>query len=129
MVETYRTKTHVAVDVPLLKTALKMIERFAILHPWDLRETVFPYISNKEVNRTLKMIAEVCGLKRNLTFHLARHTFATTVTLCNRVPIESISKMLGHSKLTTTMIYAKVVKTKISMDMALLQSKLDKEIS
>ena len=87
--------------------------------------TVFPQITNQDMNRSLKVIGEVCGLTKVLTFHLARHTFATTVTLCNGVPIESIIKMLGHTKLTTTMIYAKVVKTKISADMSLLQGKLN----
>ena len=64
-------------------------------------------------------------MKKQLTFHIARHTFATTVTLMNGVPIESISKMLGHSKITTTMIYARVSLSKIGMDMLLLQNKLD----
>jgi site-specific recombinase XerD len=77
------------------------------------------------MNRGLKLIAEICDIKKYLTFHLARHTFATTVTLLNGVPIESISKMLGHTKLSTTMVYARVTQTKIEMDMALLQSKLD----
>ncbi len=93
------------------------------------RNTVFPYITNQEVNRSLKVIAEVCSIPKRLTFHLARHTFATTVTLANNVPIESISKMMGHTKLATTMIYAKVVNTKISKDMALLQGKLGKQTS
>ncbi|HAD97733.1 MAG TPA: integrase, partial [Cryomorphaceae bacterium] len=61
---------------------------------------------------------------KNLTYYAARHTFATTVTLSNGVPIESVSKMLGHSKLTTTQIYAKVVDVKLSSDMMLLKNKL-----
>jgi len=76
----------------------------------------FSRISNQEVNRSLKIIAEVCSIKKHLTFHLARHTFATTVTLMNGVPIETISKMLGHTKLSTTMIYAKVTQSKIGLD-------------
>ena len=64
-------------------------------------------------------------IKKHLTFHLARHTFATTVTLVNCVPIETTSKMLGHTKLSTTMIYAKVTQSKIGLDMQLLQNKLD----
>src|SRR5678815_813868 len=66
-----------------------------------------------------------CKMKNQLTFDMARHAFATTVTLMNGVPIESISKMLGHSKITTTMIYARVSQSKIGMDMMLLQNKLD----
>ena len=90
-----------------------------------IRHTIFPWISNQEINRSLKIIAEVCNIKKHLTFHLARHTFATTVTLINGVPIETISKMLGHTKLSTTMIYAKVTQSKIGLDMQLLQNKLD----
>ena len=71
------------------------------------------------------MIAEICGIKKYLTFHLARHTFATTVTLMNGVPIETISKMLGHTKLSTTMIYARITQSKIGMDMELLQNRLN----
>ncbi|TDH18481.1 site-specific integrase [Segetibacter sp. 3557_3] len=123
----YRAKTNIAVDVPLLKPALMLMQQLTSFDGSNPCGTVFPYITNQEVNRTLKMIAEVCGIKRNLTFHLARHTFATTITLCNGVPIETISKMLGHAKLTTTMVYARVVNTKVGMDMALLQCKLDRK--
>ena len=73
----------------------------------------------------MKIIAEICGIRKYLTFHIARHTFATTVTLLNGVPIETISKMLGHTKISTTMIYAKVTQTKIGMDMSALQHNLD----
>jgi integrase/recombinase XerD len=77
------------------------------------------------MNRSLKIIAEVCEIRKHLTFHLARHTFATTITLMNGVPLETISKMLGHTKITTTMIYARITHSKIGMDMGLLQNKLD----
>ena len=125
-IKTTRAKTDIPVDVPLLGKALDILEKFKNKKGELLRDTVFPQVTNQDMNRSLKVIGEVCGITKGLTFHLARHTFATTITLCNGVPIESISKMLGHTKLTTTMIYAKVVKTKISMDMALLQSKLEK---
>ena len=72
----------------------------------------------------MKEIADLCEVEKNLTFHLARHTFATTVTLANGVPIESVSKMLGHTSLRTTQIYAKVVEEKLSKDMEALQEKL-----
>ncbi len=80
-------------------------------------ETFFPVISNQKLNSYLKEIADVCGIKKNLTFHMARHTFATMVTLTNGVPIETVSKLLGHIKLTTTQIYAKVIERKVSDDM------------
>ena len=69
-------------------------------------------------------LADLCGIEKNLTFHIARHTFATTVTLSNGVPIESVSKMLGHKNLRTTQHYAKVLDRKVSDDMKLLKEKL-----
>jgi site-specific recombinase XerD len=125
-IKTVRLKTDIAFDVPLLDKALQILESFKIKKNELPRDTVFPYITNQEINRSLKIIAEVCNISKKLTFHLARHTFATTVTLANDVPIESISKMMGHTKLATTMIYAKVVNTKVSKDMATLQEKLGK---
>jgi len=123
-IKSSREKTGIAVNVPLLEPAVIIADKFSKEDEARFRETVFPKISNQEVNRSLKVIAEISGIKKYLTFHLARHTFATTVTLMNGVPIESISKMLGHSKITTTMIYARVTQSKIRMDMELLQNRL-----
>jgi site-specific recombinase XerD len=86
-----------------------------------------PVFSNQKVNAHLKKIANLCDIEKNLTFHLARHTFATTVTLGNDVPIESVSEMMGHTSLRTTQIYAKVIKKKVSRDMQVLRSKLGKK--
>ena len=83
-----------------------------------------PVISKQKLNGYLKEIADICGINKPLTFHIARHTFATTVTLTTGVPIESIGKMLGHTKLSTTQIYAKVVESKLGADMAMLRGKL-----
>ena|GEM_PF-19144 len=124
-IKTSRAKTDTSVNVPLLKPALIILEKYLSEKERPIRETIFPWISNQEINRSLKIIAEVCSIKKHFTFHLARHTFATTVTLINGVPIESISKMLGHTKLSTTMIYAKVTQSKIGSDMQILQNKLD----
>jgi integrase/recombinase XerD len=77
-----------------------------------------------KTNAYLKEIADVCGISKNLTFHMARHTFATTITLTNGVPIETVSNMLGHAKITTTQIYAKVLENKVSADMNMLERKL-----
>lgn len=77
------------------------------------------------MNSYLKEIANVCGINKELTFHIARHTFATTVTLSNGVPIESVSKMLGHKNLKTTQHYAKILDKKVSDDMAVLRTKLN----
>lgn len=77
------------------------------------------------MNSYLKEIADLCGIDKDLTFHLSRHTFATTVTLANGVPIETVSKMLGHTNIQTTQIYARVIDTKINNDMEALARKLN----
>jgi site-specific recombinase XerD len=121
---TARQKTDVPVQVPLLGKASEIIAKYKDHPKTKVSGTVFPIISNQKLNSYLKEIADLCGINKNLTFHLARHTFATTVTLTNGVPIESVSKMLGHSDIRTTQIYAKVVEMKISEDMTKLQNKL-----
>ena len=83
-----------------------------------------PVLSNQKMNAYLKEIADVCNINKNFTFHIARHTFATTVTLSNGVPIETVSKMLGHKNLRTTQHYAKILDTKVSNDMKQLKEKL-----
>ncbi len=128
-ISTSRQKTSNAVRVPLLQQALDIIYKYQD-HPKVLNEgTLLPSMSNQKLNSYLKEVADLCGIEKNLTFHLARHTFATTVTLSNGVPIESVSKMLGHSRISTTQIYAKVVETKLSHDMNILKEKLSKNIT
>jgi site-specific recombinase XerD len=79
-------------------------------HPQCVNSDVlFPILSNQKMNSYLKEIAGICGINKDLTFHIARHTFATTVTLSNGVPIESVSKMLGHTNIKTTQHYAKII--------------------
>ena len=85
---------------------------------------MLPVLSNQKMNAYLKEIATLCGISKTLTFHIARHTFATTVTLSNKVPIETVSKMLGHRSLKQTMIYAKILDVKVSEDMKALKEKL-----
>jgi len=80
--------------------------------------------SNVKYNAYLKELADICGISKNLTTHIARHTFATTITLENDVPIEMVSKMLGHRSIRTTQIYARITKKKISNDMKALRKKL-----
>jgi site-specific recombinase XerD len=121
---TSRQKTEIAVKVPLLPKALGIINKYKDHPKAFVHHTLFPNISNQKLNSYLKEIADVCGIDKHLTFHLARHTFATTVTLSNGVPIESVSKMLGHTKITTTQIYAKVIERKLSDDMKTLRDKL-----
>lgn len=122
---TCRQKTDQPVRIPILAKAWEIIEKYRS-HPRALAKgTLFPVISNQKLNSYLKEIADFCEIRKNLTFHLARHTFATTVTLCNGVPLETVSKMLGHTKITTTQIYARVVERKISEDMKALREKLE----
>lgn len=126
---TKRKKNSNPTRAPLLPKALEIIEIYKN-HPRALaNSTLFPVITNQKLNSYLKEIADLCGISKNLTFHLARHTFATTVTLTNGVPIESVSKMLGHSKLSTTQVYAKVIEKKLSEDMRNLKERLNSSAS
>ena len=90
------------------------------------RGRVFPSLSNQKINAYLKEIAGHCEITKLFSFHTARHTFATTVTLSNGVPIETVSKMLGHTKLSTTQIYARVLEKKVSEDMQQLRERLNR---
>lgn len=127
-IATKRQKTGNPVKIPLLKKALDLIKHYMNDQRAVVNETLFPRISNQKMNAYLKEIADKAEIQKNITFHMARHTFATTVTLTNGVPIETISKMLGHTRLATTQIYAKVVERKVYDDMQLLREKLEKNI-
>ncbi len=126
---TNRQKTKSPVKVPLLRKAQELLHKYQNHPMTQVTETLFPVITNEKVNFYLKEIAEAVGLKKNLTFHMARHTFATTVTLSNGVPIETVSKLLGHSKIASTQIYARVIERKISEDMQVLRDKIDTSIN
>ncbi|HVU84217.1 MAG TPA: site-specific integrase [Puia sp.] len=120
---TNRQKTETSSRIPLLPPALAIVERYKDFPGCSDSGHVLPVLSNQKMNAYLKEIADCCGIFKNLTFHIARHTFATTITLSNGVPIESVSKMLGHRNLKTTQHYAKVLDRKISEDMRNLQQK------
>jgi len=120
-----RNKTGTPFKIPLLPMVEKLIARY-LDHPrTQINGGLMPSLSNQRLNSYLKEIADLCGITKNLTFHMARHTFATTVTLSNGVPIETVSKMLGHTSLATTQIYARVIEKKISEDMNKLKLKLE----
>jgi site-specific recombinase XerD len=110
--------------VPLLPVPLSIIEKYKDYPVNSSKGKLLPMYSNQRVNGYLKEIATICGIEKTLTFHTARHTFATTVTLTNGVPIETVSKMLGHTSIKTTQIYSKVVDVKISHDMKVLKEKI-----
>lgn len=121
---TSRQKTDSATRLPLLPVALDLVQKYES-HPLCSESgAVLPVLSNQKMNAYLKEIADTCGIDKPLTFHIARHTFATTVTLGNGVPIETVSKMLGHKSLKQTQHYAKILDNKISLDMQILRSKL-----
>jgi site-specific recombinase XerD len=121
---TNRQKTDSRSAIPLLPVAAKLVEKYAD-HPVCVnKDVLLPVPSNQKMNAYLKEIADVCNIDKNLTSHIARHTFATTVTLSNGVPIESVSKMLGHASLKQTQHYAKILDRKVSDDMKLLKEKL-----
>lgn len=123
-IETRRTKTEIAADVPLLPQAITIIDKYKNHKECEISGRLLPMKSNQKMNAYLKEIADLTGIDKNLTTHMARHTFATTVTLGNDVPIETVSKMLGHTKITTTQIYARVQEKKISRDMSALKERL-----
>ena len=122
-IKTNRTKTKIKSSIPVLPTASAILEKYSS-HPDVNSKRLLPVLTNQKMNAYLKEIADLCGIKKNLTFHLARHTFATTVTLSNGVPIESVSKMLGHKNLQTTQHYAKILDRKVSDDMAALSERM-----
>jgi site-specific recombinase XerD len=128
-IKTSRQKTAMPVTTPILPVAMRIIEQYQDNIRAKAKGTVFPVFSNQKVNSYLKEIADQCGIKKNLSFHIARHTFATTITLSNGVPIETVSKMLGHNKLSTTQIYARVLEQKISDDMADLRQRLSDQLN
>ena len=124
---TNRQKTDTRSNIPLLNVAEGILNKYK-LHPQCVNENrLLPVLSNQKMNSYLKEIGDVCGITKELTFHIARHTFATTITLTNGVSIESVSKMLGHRSIKTTQHYAKIVDKKVSEDMGALRIKLDKK--
>lgn len=119
---THRQKTDTPVNVPLLKIPLAILKKYEGQFP---NGELLPVLSNQKLNSYLKEIGDLCGIDKNITFHLARHTFATTTTLSKGVPIETVSKMLGHTNIETTQIYARITNDKIRKDMSSLESKLE----
>lgn len=118
-----RQKTDTKSKIPLLPIPEELIKKYAN-HPKCLNEDrVLPVLSNQKMNGYLKEIGDLCQITKEITFHMARHTFATSVTLTNGVPIESVSKMLGHKNIQTTQHYARVLDKKVSEDMQNLRAK------
>ena len=108
---TVRHKTGTRLAIPLLPVALDILTKY---------DYKLPYYSNQHFNKYLKEVAELCSINKTLTTHVGRHTFATTVCLGHGIPIETVSKLLGHTSIITTQIYAKVTDIKVGNDMAIL---------
>lgn len=118
-----RTKTNSECRIPILPVAADILKKYTD-HPCrQIKERLLPVPSNQKMNAYLKELADLCGIEKKLYTHLARHTYATTVTLSNGIPIETVSKLLGHKKIATTQIYAKVLDSKVSQDMAQLMNR------
>jgi integrase len=127
-ITTTRQKTNSSTRLPLLPNAIAILAKYQDHPKCVSKGTVLPVLTNQKTNSYLKEIADLCGIRKKLTFHIARHTFATTVTLTNGVPIETVSKMLGHKSLKQTQHYAKIVDLKISEDMNILRKKLEMQM-
>ena len=121
---TKRKKTDTPSHIPLLPSALSLLNKYTDHPVCSNSGKALPVSTNQKMNAYLKEIADVCGINKELTYHIARHTFATTVTLSNGVPIETVSKMLGHTNIKTTQHYAKILDLKVSQDMGILKKKM-----
>ncbi len=117
-IKTNRQKTGTRANVPLLPQALKIASKYLLT-----QDFLLPKISNQKMNAYLKEIADIVGLEKKLTWYVARHTFATTVTLGNGIKIENVSAMLGHTTIRQTQHYAKVLDTSVMQDMQKLITK------
>jgi site-specific recombinase XerD len=121
---TNRQKTDTQSNIPLLPMAQSILEKYKEDIDSVNKGKVLPVLSNQKMNEYLKEIAAICGIDKDFTYHTARHTFATTVLIANGVPMETVSKLLGHKDLRITQHYAKILNIKVSDDMKLLKQKL-----
>jgi site-specific recombinase XerD len=116
-IRTRRQKTKERSQIPILAPAMSIIKKYTDLNKLSAEDKILPVLSNQKLNSYLKEVADFVQIEKKLTFHVARHTFATTVTLSNGVPIETVSRMLGHTNLKTTQHYARIVDEKVAQDM------------
>jgi len=120
-IKTFREKTGMDYEIPLLELPLQILERYRGKASGG---RLLPMYPNGELNRELKQIVRICGITRRVTWHSGRHTYATEITLSQGVPIETVSRMLGHSQISTTQIYAKITNDKIDEDMKALEKRI-----
>jgi site-specific recombinase XerD len=124
-IRTRRKKTGGRANIPLLDIPMSIIRNYCQLELLDAEDSILPILSNQKMNAYLKELADLCNIQKQLSYHVARHTFATTVTMMNGVPIETVSKMLGHKNIHSTQHYARIVDKKVGDDMKLLAAKLN----
>ncbi len=124
-IKTRRQKTKQRSQLPLFATAKEIIDKYTDLSALSAEDTVLPVISNQKLNAYLKEIANIVGIEKNLTFHVARHTFATTVTLQNGISIEAVSRMMGHTNIQSTQHYARIVDKKIADEMMAMSERVN----
>ncbi len=117
LLKTTQDKTGRFVEIPLLDIPIKIIDKYRDQPERNVLGKLLPKISNQKVNAYLKIIGDLSGTKKSLTHHIARHTFATTICLNNGMPIEDVSKLLGHSSLKTTMIYGRITQQRLQKSM------------
>ena len=118
-----RQKTDTKSKIPVLPIALEIIQKYADHPKCSNEDSILPILTNQKMNAYLKEVGDLCDISKEITFHMARHTFATSVTLTNGVPIETVSKILGHKNIQTTQHYAKILDKKVSEDMKILRDK------
>jgi site-specific recombinase XerD len=121
-----RQKSAIPSRIPLLPISLQILAKYQDNKVCIAKDVLLPVLSNQNYNSYLKELADITNIEKNLTSHTARHTFGTTVTLANRVPIESVKEMMGHKHIKQTLHYARVLPIKLSEDMQLLKERLDK---
>ena len=117
-------KTGRAIDIPLLPAVKKILEKYKNEPERKILNKLLPKISNQKVNSYLKIIGDLAEVKKKVTHHVARHTFATTVCLNNGMPMEDVSKLLGHSSLKTTAIYGRITQDRLQKSMEKINKKL-----
>jgi site-specific recombinase XerD len=117
-----RQKTKIMCNIPLMEVPLKILEKYSTNEYCRKHGVLFPVLCNQKMNACLKELADICGIKKTLTTHVARHTFAT-FALANGVSIESVAKMLGHTNVQMTRHYARVLDRTVIREMS--QIKMD----
>lgn len=125
-IKSVRQKTKIEFEIPLLDLPLQILEKYRDIEDGG---KLLPMLCNSQLNRHLKEIAQICSINRSLVFHAGRHTYATEITLSHGVPLETVSKMLGHNQIKTTQIYAKVTDDKINADTNALNKKISERFS